>query len=86
MKVIPVGDQIFLDVEEAKLGNLNTSSVKTGKEWGTITAVGPEVMNKDLKPGVKVFCKAWAFDIILCEGEDYIFTSEARKGICAILD
>jgi co-chaperonin GroES (HSP10) len=84
-KIVPVGDQIFLNVEEAKLGNLDASSVKTGMEWAVITAIGPDVQDKQLKPGVKVFCKGWAQDVILYEGKSYIFTSESRKGICAIL-
>lgn len=85
MKITPVGDQIYIAVEEAKLGALETSSMKTGMEWGTIVAVGPEVQNKDLKVGAKVFCKGWAQDVILYQDKNYIFTSEARKGIVAIL-
>ena len=85
MKIQPIGDQIFLEIEKANLGSLDTSSVKTGMEWAIIKAVGPDVQNKDLKEGVKVFCKGWAMDIILYEGQDYIFTSEARKGIVAII-
>ena len=85
MKILPVGDQIFLNVEEAKLGSLNTDSVKTGMEWATISAVGSGVKNKELKVGAKVFCKAWSQDVILYEGKNYIFTSEARNGIVAII-
>lgn len=81
----PVGDEIYLEMEEAKLGNLDSSSVKTGMEWGIITAVGPDVKNQSLKIGTKVFCKGWAMDVILYEGKNYIFTSESRHGIKAIL-
>lgn len=84
-KIYPVGDEIFLVSEEAKLGNLDASSVKTGQEWGIITAVGPDVKNKDLKVGTKIFVKAWSLDVILYEGENYVFTTESRHGIKAIL-
>ena len=85
LTVQPIGDEIFLEVEEAKLGALETSSVKTGQEWSIIKAVGPEVKNKDLKVGVKIFVKAWATDVILYEGKNFIFTTESRKGIKAII-
>lgn len=85
MKIYPVGDEIFLEMDKAKLGALNADSVKTGQEWATITAVGLEVQNKDLKPGTKVFVKGWSCDVILYEGKEYIFTSESRKGIKAII-
>lgn len=84
-KVIPVGDEIFFTMEEAKLGNLDSSSMKTGMEWGLIDSVGPDVKNKDLKPGTRIFVKGWSTDVILYEGKNYIFTSESRHGIKAIL-
>ncbi len=85
MKIQPLGDQILLEIEEAKLGSLQTSSVKTGMEWAVVKAIGPDVKDESIKVGVKVFCKGWAMDTILYEGKTYIFTSEARKGLCAIL-
>ncbi len=80
-----MGDEIFLVAEEAKLGSLDASSMKTGQEWGVITALGPDVQNKDLKVGTKIFVKAWSLDIILYEGQNYLFTTESRKGIKAII-
>lgn len=85
MKIQPIGDQIFLEMEKANLGALDTSSVKTGMEWAIIKALGKDVQNKELTIGAKVFVKAWSLDSILYEGKDYHFTSEARKGICAII-
>lgn len=85
LKIQPLGDQIFLEIEQAKLGNLDASSVKTGQEWAVIKALGPDVKSPDLTVGSKVFVKSWAVDVILYEGKDYYFTSEERKGICAII-
>ena len=76
---------IFLEMEKANLGSLDTSSVKSAMEWATIKDLGPEVKDKTLKKGDKVFVKAWAIDSILYEGKDYFFTSAERKGICAII-
>lgn len=84
MRVLPTGDQILLEIEKAKLGNINTDSMKTGQEWATVKAVGPDVKGL-YKAGDKVFVKAWAVDSILYEGKDYYFTSEERKGIVAVL-
>ena len=86
MKIVPFDDQIFLEIEQAKLGNLDSSSIKTGMEWATIKAIGWKVQSTQLKVGQKVFVKAWAIDSILFEGKDYYFTSEARRGICAIIE
>lgn len=85
MKIQPLYDQIFLTIEQAKLGALSTSSVKTGMEWGIIAELGPDVKNKELKKGDKVFIKAWAVDVINYEEKDYYFTSESRGGLCAII-
>lgn len=78
----PLGDQIMLKIEQANLGALDTSSMKTGVEWGVIQALGPDVQG-DYAIGDKVFVKAWAVDSVLYDNKDYHFTSESRKGICA---
>lgn len=83
-KINPVGDIIFLEIEQANVGALATDSIKTGMEWATVKEVGPEVQDKSLK-GKKVFVKGWSVDIIEYEGKPYYFTSEARKGICAVI-
>jgi len=83
-KLKPVGDKILLKIEQANLGGLDTSSMKTGVEWGVIVAVGPEVSDQ-YSVGDKVFVKAWGVDSILFEGEDYHFTSESLKAICAVV-
>lgn len=80
----PLGDQIMLKIEQANLGSLDTSSMKTGVEWAVITGLGPDVQGT-YEIGDKIFVKAWSVDSILYENEDYHFTSEARKGVCAIV-
>lgn len=83
-KLRPVGDRILLKVEQANLGSLDTSSMKSAVEWGTIVDMGPDVVGP-YRIGDKVFVKAWSIDSILYEGEDYYFTSESLKGICAVV-
>ena len=85
MTIRPLNDELFIELEEAKLGSLNTDSVKTGQEWAIIKAVGPDVKNPDLKIGTKIFVKGWSMDTILYEGKTYVFTTESRKGIKAII-
>lgn len=72
-------------MEDAKVGALDTGSIKTGQEWGKIVMSGPDVKNKDLKPGTRIFVKGWSVDVILFEGKNYLFTSESRRGIKAII-
>lgn len=83
--ITPFGDNIFIRIEQASLGGLDTSAIKTGVEWGIVEALGPDVATYGLKAGDKVFCKAWAIDSILYDNVEYYFTSEARKGIVAIV-
>lgn len=93
MKIQPVGDVIFLSIEKANLGALDTSSVKTGMEWAIIKALGPDCNAESIRTGTKgtlkigdkVFVKAWGVDVIEFEGESYYFTSEARNAICAVI-
>lgn len=80
----PLGDMIMLSMEQAALGALDTSSMKTGVEWAVVLALGPDVKGI-YQPGDKVFVKAWAVDTILYDNVEYVFTSEARKGICAVV-
>lgn len=85
LKIQPLGDMIQIKIEQASLGALDTSSMKTGVEWGVIEAMGPDVQDRTLKVGDKIFCKSWGVDIISYENEDYYFVSEARKAIVAIV-
>lgn len=74
----------MLVIEQASLGSLDTSSMKTGVEWGIITGLGEDVKGS-YKIGDKIFVKAWSVDTILYDNVEYVFTSEARKGICAVI-
>lgn len=83
MQITPLYDYIQLDIQEAKLGGLKTDSIKTGMQWGTIVALGPDVANKELKVKDLVFIAAWADEPILYESITYHFISEERGGIIA---
>lgn len=85
MKITPLYDYIQLDIQEAKLGGLKTDSVKTGQEYATILALGPDVKNQSLKVGQVVFVNAWAVEPKLYEGITYYFVSEERSGIVALI-
>lgn len=81
--IFPLYDYIQLSIEKAKLGNIDTSSMKTGQEYATILAIGPDVKNKDLKVGDNVFINSWATEIKLYDKKEYFFISEERGGIVA---
>lgn len=83
MKIKPLYDYLQLDIQKANLGAIDTSSMKTGQENATILAIGPDVKNKDLKVGDKVFINSWATEIKLYEKKEYYFISEERGGIVA---
>lgn len=88
MKVKPVGKVIYLKLDTVeqvggKVASLDTSSKKTTREFAEVIAVGPLVTT--VKPGDKVFIKAWAIDIINHDKVEHFFTHEDRDGLCAIV-
>lgn len=101
MKIIPVGKKIQLDIDQPTAGVLDLNSYKSTVEFGTVVAVGPEmVMDKEMsegvtgpiiafvdriKPGDRVFFKSWAVDIITHQEKTYYFIDADSEGICAIV-
>lgn len=81
--VEPVGDKVYLQLEEVRIGALHSGGAAPIHEWGTVIAVGPQV--KSVKPGNIVFFKAWGVDIITRDGEKHYFISEKSDAICAIV-
>lgn len=84
MKIKPLGNQIYLKIEEAKAGVLNTSSRETAVEYAEVIEVGEGV--KSVKKGDKVFVKAWSIDIINHNDKKYHFVNLDTNGILAIVN
>lgn len=84
MKITPLGNRVQLDIKGMEAGGLDTSSMQSAIEFGTIVGIGPDVTG-DFKKGDKVFFKAWAVDIITHGGKKYFFISEDTKGLCAVV-
>lgn len=96
MKIQPLGNIIQLEFEEAKAGDLLTSSRESAVEYAKIIAIGEKVditMKKSDKVGeyIKfgvgdyVFVKAWAVDIVVHEDKKYYFVNLDTNGILAII-
>lgn len=81
MKIKPSELIVQLKIEEAKAGDLVTSSRDSAVEYAEVLAVGDGV--KSLKVGDKVFVKAWAIDIINHEDKKYYFCNLNTSGILA---
>lgn len=79
----PIGDRVYIKVEEPTAGALNLSSKPTTAEKGTVIAIGPDC-TLPLKPGDTILFKAWAMDMIVENEVKYHFISQATQGICAI--
>lgn len=83
LNVQPTSGVIYLNIEVAKAGALDTSSRKSAVEYAEVLAVGDGITN--IKVGDHVFVKAWAVDIINHNDETYYFVNIETKGILAIV-
>ena len=84
MKVEPLSGIVQLKIEEAKAGNLITSSKESAIEFAEVMAIGEGV--NTLKVGDKVFVKAWGIDIVTYNEERFYFCNLETKAILAIVE
>ena len=84
LKIKPLDGIIYLQIEEAKAGVLDTSSRSTAVEFATVIATGKGV--DFVKRGDKVFVKSWGIDCITHEGKKYFFVSDKTHAILSIVD
>lgn len=89
MKIIPIGNLIQLEIEEAKAGDLLTSSRESAVEYAKVVGIGEMALISgratNFKLGDYVFVKAWAIDIITYEGKKYYFVNLETNGILALV-
>lgn len=95
MKIIPLGNNVQLEIEEASAGMLDTSSRESAVEYAKVVAIGTHVNRTIINPDAHtsewikvddhVFVKAWAIDIINYEGKKYYFCNLDTNGILAVV-
>lgn len=85
MKIRTIGNKIRIDIEEPSVGGLDTSSMPTAVECGTVVDVGGGVEAGMFAPGNRVFYKSWGVDIVTYEGKKYYFIDLDTKALCAIV-
>lgn len=76
----PVGNKVKLDIQELKIGAIQSDSVE---ENGVVLAVGPEGKHQEWV-GRRLCFKAWAVDVISIGDTKHYFISEDSDAICAI--
>jgi co-chaperonin GroES (HSP10) len=81
MKIEPSEGKVYIKIDEAKAGVLDTSSRNTAVEYAEVISVGNGV--EEYKPKDKVFVKAWAVDIVTYEDKRYYFVDIKTGGILA---
>lgn len=84
MKVKPLGNRVYIKIEEVSAGALDLSSKPTVVEVGEVVALGKDV-TLDIKVGDKVFFKAWAVDINTHEEKKYHTIAQDTNGIVAVI-
>lgn len=83
MAIKPQKGIVYLKIDEAKAGVLNTSMRTSAVEFGEVLAVGEGVT---LKKGDKVFVKAWGIDNITHEDKKYHFVHIDTNAILAVIN
>lgn len=87
MTIKPLKDIVYLKIEKASIGVLDTSSRDSAVEYAEVIAVGEGITH--LKKGDKVFVKSWAIDIVNhATGSDMVkhyFCNINSGGILAIV-
>lgn len=83
MKIQPLKGIVYLKIDEAKAGVLDTSSRQSAVEFAEVLEVGEGITN--IKKGDKVFVKSWALDQISHNDVKYFFCALDTNGILAIV-
>lgn len=81
MTIKPVGKKLKLQIEEIKVGAIQTETIA---ERAVILDVGPDVA-QDLElpwTGDVIYFKAWAVDVITHKGEKHYFIDADSTAIC----
>ena len=84
LKVKPCFNQIYIKMEEAHAGVLDTSSRESAIENAIILAIGEGVTG--YKKGDVIFVKSWAVDSIYYKDKRYNFIDVTTGGIKAVLE
>ncbi len=77
---------VQLEFEEAKAGDLITSSRESAVEYAKVVAIGEKVPDDfDIDVGDHVFVKAWSVDLITYNDKRYSFVNYETGGILAVV-
>lgn len=84
MKIKPCPGQIYVKMEEATAGLLDTSSRESAVECAEVLAVGENIAH--IKKGDKLFIKSWGIDSVYHQDKRYNFVNVATDAILAIVE
>lgn len=84
MKIKPFTNQIYIKMEEAHAGILDTSSRESAIEYAEIVAIGEGITT--LKKGDTIFVKSWAIDSVYYNDKRYNFINVETGGILAVIN
>lgn len=83
MKITKIApEHVYLKIEEAHAGNLDTSMRESAVENGEVVMIGEGI--DWLKKGDKVMFKSWGVDLINVDGKRYCFLDMKSRAIKAI--
>lgn len=83
MKIKPSAGIVYIKIDEAQAGVLDTSSRSSAVEFAEVIAVGDGIDH--LKKGDKIFVKSWGVDIIQHNDVKYHFIAVETNAILAVV-
>lgn len=85
MNIKPFTNQIYIKMEEASAGTLNTSSRESAVEYAEILALGEGTQGGLLEVGNKIFIKSWGVDSVYYNDMRYNFINITTGAILAVI-
>lgn len=79
--MLPIKNKIQLDIEEVKIGAIQSDAIQ---EKAKIIAIGEYVDENVFKIGETIYFKAWAVDVITDGDKKLYFISADSDAICAV--
>lgn len=86
MTIKPWTNHIYLKMEEASAGILNTSSRESAVEYAEVIALGEGTEGGIIKKGSKIFVKSWGIDSVYYQDKRYNFVDVSTGAILAVIN
>ncbi len=85
-KIKPFTNQIYIKMDEAMAGALDTSSRESAVEYAEVLALGEGTEGGLIKVGSRIFVKSWGIDSVHHQDVRYNFINVTTGAILAVVE